>query len=102
MTTSVDDFLARTGIERGSLRQWIEHEWIIATPGGLLSNADASRAYLVHELIEDFGVNEEGVAVVLHLVDQIHGLRLVLQSLRDLGGFAEEQLQRNPPTESSR
>jgi chaperone modulatory protein CbpM len=101
MTTSVDDFLARSGIERGALQLWIEQEWIMAAPGELLSNADASRAYLVHELIDDFGVNEEGVSLILHLVDQIHGLRLVLQSLRDLDGFAEAQLQVTRPTDPS-
>ena len=101
MTISVDDFLARSGIERGALQQWIDHEWIVAIPGERLSNADASRAYFVHELIDDFGVNEEGVSVVLHLVDQIHGLRLMLQSLRDLGGVAEAQLQGRPPTDPS-
>jgi chaperone modulatory protein CbpM len=32
-------------------------------------------------LKEDFGVNDEGISLVLHLLDQVHGLR---RSMREL------------------
>jgi len=37
---------------------------------------------LIRDLKADFGVNDEGVDVILHLVDQLHGLRRALEQLR--------------------
>jgi chaperone modulatory protein CbpM len=85
--TSIDleRFLAESGIDPRSLEQWIEREWIIldrAADAMELSDADAARAILIRDLRSDFGVNDEGVEIVLQLVDQVHGLRRALVSLR--------------------
>ena len=45
------------------------------------------REHLIRDLKTDFGVNDEGVDVVLHLVDQLHGLR---KALRQLQGDLQE------------
>jgi hypothetical protein len=37
-----------------------------------------ARAQLIRDLKDDLGVNDEGVGVILNLVDQVHGLRRVL------------------------
>ena len=42
------------------------------------SDADIARAQLIRDLKNDLGVNDEGVSVILSLVDQVHGLRGVL------------------------
>ena len=51
------------------------------------SEADMARARLIRDLMDDMGVNAEGVGVALHLLDQIHGLRRamaeVLASIRE-------------------
>jgi hypothetical protein len=51
------------------------------------SEADLARAQLIRDLIQDLGVNHEGVGVILNLLDQMHGLRRaladVLQSVRE-------------------
>ena len=39
------------------------------------------RARLIHDLKVDFGVNDEGIAIVLHLLDQLHGLRCLLRDI---------------------
>ena len=46
------------------------------------SDTDVARARLIQDLKGDFGVNDEGIDVILHLVDQLHGLR---------GAFAQLQ-----------
>jgi chaperone modulatory protein CbpM len=81
----LERFLAESGIELQLLEQWIEREWIIparAAEAMELSDADAARAILIRDLRSDFGVNDEGVEIVLQLVDQVHGLRRALVSLR--------------------
>lgn len=81
----LEHFLARSGIAPGALERWIERDWLIAkwrSTTILLTDADAARARLIRDLVDDFGVNEEGVEIVLHLVDQLHGLRQALEQIR--------------------
>ncbi|PPQ28636.1 hypothetical protein CCR94_17295 [Rhodoblastus sphagnicola] len=91
------DFLARADLDHPTLELWIEEEWLIpsATADDLVfSEADIARARLIRDLIDDLGVNAEGVGVALHLLDQIHGLRRamaeVLKSFHQYGGPAAE------------
>lgn len=75
------DFLARAQVDRETLEVWIEEEWLVpseTTPERAFTDADLARAQLIQDLMDDLGVNAEGVGVVLHLVDQVHGLRNVL------------------------
>ena len=45
------------------------------------SEGDLARAKLIRDLIQDLGVNDEGVGVILNLLDQLHGLRRTLADL---------------------
>jgi len=54
-----------------------EHEGRLA-----FAEADVARAQLLEELVEDFGLDADAAAVVVSLIDQIHGLR---RELRQLG-----------------
>lgn len=85
MSIDLDDFLAQSGIQRESFQRWIENEWIVPAQTTLrveLTTIDAARALLVRELVDDMGVNDAGVDVALHLLDQLHGLRQALAALR--------------------
>ena len=80
MFTTVE-FLARAQVAPETLEIWIEEEWILpfeATPERTFTETDLARAQLIRDLMDDLGVNAEGVGVVLNLVDQVHGLRNVL------------------------
>ena len=84
------DFLERAQLDRETLEVWIEEEWLVPTATATelaFSEADLARAKLIRELMQDLGVNDEGVGVILNLVDQMHGLRRaladVLQSVRE-------------------
>lgn len=84
-TIDMTQFLNESTIELHTLERWIEQRWIIPSQGTArveISETDAARAIFIRDLTGDFGVNEEGVAVVLHLVDQLHGLRRALTELR--------------------
>lgn len=78
------EFCIRAELEGEVIEAWIAAGWLI--PEGSagprrFSEADLARARLIRDLREDLGVNDEAIAVVLDLVDQVHGLR---QSLRAL------------------
>jgi chaperone modulatory protein CbpM len=90
MIISMMEFLYRAQLDQETLDVWIEEEWLL--PGGtaaelLFSEADLARAELILDLKRDLGVNDEGIGVILNLLDQIHSLRSVLaevlQSVRE-------------------
>jgi chaperone modulatory protein CbpM len=78
------DFMARLDVEAQTLDFWVEQEWVI--PGRIateltFSDIDVARGRLIQDLKADFGVNDEGVDVILHLLDQLHGFRRAFEDL---------------------
>ena len=87
MIMTKQEFLTHAGLQVQTLELWLDQQWLIPDQTSAemtFSDVDVARAHLIHDLKRDFGVNDEGVDVILHLVDQLHGLR---------GAF--EQLHRN-------
>jgi chaperone modulatory protein CbpM len=85
MIIDVAEFLTRSGIEAQTMELWIERRWLVSLRQGeqpALTDLDAARARFIRDLKDAFGVNDEGVDLVLHLVDQLHGMRQVLGQLR--------------------
>lgn len=56
--------------------------------------ADLARAQLLAELVNDFDLDADGAAVVVSLVDQIHGLRRALRRLGEAVGSEPEEVRR--------
>jgi chaperone modulatory protein CbpM len=86
MIMNKQEFLTSAGLEVQTLELWIEQQWLIpeqTSQGVNFSDRDVGRAHLIRDLKADLGVNDEGIDVILHLVDQIHGLRQALQRLHD-------------------
>ena len=86
MKFSKQEFLSLSGMEQETLNTWIEEEWLIPSGSSVeicFSDIDIARARLIRDLQVDFGVNDEGVGVILNLVDQLYGTRRALIELRD-------------------
>lgn len=78
------EFLEQTQLSQVTLRAWISEEWLLpAQTAGELSftEIDLARARLIADLTKDMGVNDAGVGVILHLIDQLHGLRRAMTEL---------------------
>lgn len=76
--------LSRARLDAASIETWVEAGWIApsaADPSRDLSALDLARACLIRDLRDDLGVNDEGIAVVLDLLDQVHGLRRAIVCL---------------------
>jgi chaperone modulatory protein CbpM len=83
---TIQEFLLRARVEHRSLEAWIAAGWLVppqTEPELMFSDVDLARAQLIRDLREDLGVNDEGISVVLHLLDQMHGLRRSMQDLLD-------------------
>ena len=92
---TISEFLVRVRIDRHLLESWIAAGWLIPqrNPEFIFSDIDLARAQLIKELKDDFGVNDEGIALILHLLDQIHGLRRSM-----FGALEEMRASRQQPT----
>jgi chaperone modulatory protein CbpM len=86
---SEEEFCLRVGVPQPVLQLWLEEGWLVPRQddvGPMLSEVDLARARLIRNLRDDLGVNDEGIGIILDLVDQIHGLRSVLQILLERPG----------------
>ena len=78
------DFLLRARLDAASLEAWIEAGWLVpqrAGPERVFSDLDLARAWLIRDMRDSMDVNDEGIAVALGLLDQVHGLRQALWRL---------------------
>lgn len=74
------------------LETWVEAGWIVRREGGGFAAGDLARAALIRDLREELGVNDEGVAVILDLLDQLHGTRRALRRLAERVGSLPEPI----------
>jgi chaperone modulatory protein CbpM len=77
------DFIMQARLDAQVVETWVEAGWLLPRQEGAqrdFSDVDLSRAKLIHDL-EGLGVNDEGIPIILDLIDQVHGLR---RTLRDL------------------
>ena len=83
------EFVQRAHIDETTLEVWIRESWICpdcAAPQRAYTEMDVARAGLIHDLKHNMGVNDEGLDVILHLIDQMHGLRRALaEALASMG-----------------
>ena len=88
MIISKLDFLYRAQLDQETLQVWIEEEWLV--PGETagepaFAEADLARAQLIRDLKHGMGVNDEGVGIILNLLDQMHSLRKVIAEMMPPG-----------------
>lgn len=85
MTMTKQEFLASSGLQVQVLEFWLEQRWLL--PEELAGEPrfreiDIARAQLIRQLKDDLGANDAGIDLILHLMDQLHGVRRVLAELR--------------------
>ncbi len=78
MIISKLEFLYRAKLDEETLNVWIAEDWLLpdtAQDEVVFSEIDIARAKLINDLIDDLGVNREGVGIILNLLDQMHSMR---------------------------
>ena len=68
------EFIQRTRLDQQTLEMWIQEQWLVPDIRETtleFSEADLAPAELIVDLRDNFGVNDEGIGVILHLIDQI-------------------------------
>jgi chaperone modulatory protein CbpM len=87
MKLNRQEFLSLAALGHETLVAWIEEGWLI--PRGSVdeisfSEIDIARARLIRDLKINLGINDEGIGVILNLLDQLHGMRRKLMDLREV------------------
>lgn len=75
------EFIQQVHIDQKTLDVWLGEQWLLpdrTLPDMEFSEIDLARAALILDLQRQLGVNDEGVGIILDLVDQMHGLRRAL------------------------
>jgi len=78
------EFALLLQIDIARLRVFIDRSWISPfTIDGktMFKDVDVARAELIADLTNEMGINDEGVDVVLDLLDQLHSLRFACNNL---------------------
>jgi chaperone modulatory protein CbpM len=91
------EFLFHARLDAEVLEAWVEAGWLLPrrdVETRRFTEVDLARAQLIRDLKDDMGVNDEGVAVILDLVDQVHGLRRTLRIVGSAVGAQPEALRR--------
>ncbi|ACP21547.1 conserved hypothetical protein (plasmid) [Sinorhizobium fredii NGR234] len=80
------EFARDLRIDMERLQVFIDRGWISpAMPEGrpMFRDVDLARAALIADLANEMGVNDEGVDLVLDLLDQLYSLRFAFSNLID-------------------
>ena len=79
------EFCAVLSIEQAVCEAWVERQWLVPAAGSggrrHFRQVDVARGRLLLDLERSMGVNEEGIDIIVHLVDQFYGLRLTFGDL---------------------
>ncbi len=79
------EFCTVLRIEQSVCETWVERRWLVPETGDgggrRFRRIDVARGRLLLDLERDMGVNEEGIDVIIHLVDQFYGLRMTFAEL---------------------
>lgn len=71
-------------LEHADLHRWVALGWISAahSPHGLVfDEVAAARVHLICDLVYDIEIDEEGMPVILSLLDQLHDARRLLRAM---------------------
>ena len=76
ITFQITEAAFKHGLAPDEILQFINFEWIqpLDPKNFLLDEEDIARIQLILELKKDLGVNDEGVPIILHLIDQLNHL----------------------------
>jgi chaperone modulatory protein CbpM len=74
-----------TGLERSEIISFIQKEWILPPETEILDEEDVARIRLIRELKDDFGVNDEAIPLILHLLDRLLSLTSKLSDSSTIG-----------------
>ncbi len=78
------DFLLLIRIDNSTLDQWLDDDLLApdrVENDLIFSEIDVARAHLILDLKNNMGVNNAGLSIILHLIDQMHSIRRLMSDV---------------------
>ncbi len=78
------DFLLLIRIDNLTLDQWLDDDLLApdrVENDLIFSEIDVARAHLILDLQNNMGVNNAGLSIILHLIDQMHSMRRLMSDV---------------------
>jgi chaperone modulatory protein CbpM len=78
------DFLLLIRIDNSTLDQWLDDDLLApdrVENNLIFSEIDVARAHLILDLQNNMGVNNAGLSIILHLIDQMHSMRRLMSDV---------------------
>ena len=83
--TGFDELVARfAGLDSAELARWVENRWILPEREGagfLFRDVDVARVELILDIRRDYAIDDDGIALLLRLLDQVYSLRRQMRRL---------------------
>ena len=83
-TRKFRESLHHAHLDAAVVQTWVADGWLTPQPSGDdddgFSAVDLARAQLIRDL-QRLGVNDEGIPIILDLIDQLHGVRRTLRNV---------------------
>jgi len=78
--TRLDEACDLCGVKKEVIIHFVQEEWIhpVDVTSMEMDDEDLARIRLIRDLKDDFGVNDEGMSIILQLLDQLNRLHLEL------------------------
>jgi len=85
--TGFDELVRRfAGLDAAELARWVENRWVLPEREGeafLFREVDIARVELIIEIRRDYAPDDDTLALVLGLLDQVYSLRRQMRRLCD-------------------
>jgi chaperone modulatory protein CbpM len=82
----LDELTGRFALDSVELTRWIENRWVLPDEAGgrwVFHEVDIARVELILEIRREFAVDDDSMALVLGLLDQLYSLRRQMRRLLD-------------------
>jgi chaperone modulatory protein CbpM len=84
------------GLDRRELVHWVENRWVLPERQQgtwIFHEVDVARVELIVEIRKEFGIDDDALALVLSLLDQVYDLRRQLGRLCDALAVQPSEIQ---------
>lgn len=99
------EFCSALSIEMRICEDWMARDWVRPKREGgraRFSTIDVARGRLLIDLEGAMGVNPEGIDVIVHLIDQLYGMRMTMGDLVSALGAQPEEVRTRVLSEAVR
>src|SRR5580692_10291499 len=92
-----DELLIRfRGLDRRDLSRWVDNRWVLPerhADAWVFHEVDVARVELILDIRRDFAVDDEAMALVLGLLDQVYDLRRQMRRLCNAVATQPQEMQ---------